>query len=364
MSINLNTRRGYAATVALAVLGTGGAYADTTLYTSSNGAAGNAVIVIEQAPDGVLSLAETYPTGGTGTGGGLGNQGAIAIDDDFLFVINAGSDEVSAFRRLADSLELVGTVPSGGTRPVSVTVDRDVVYVVNAGSDNIAGFRVAESGALSPIAGSTRPLSGTGTGAAQIGFSKDGRVLVVTERATNNVSTWAVERDGLPGIYQVFASPGATPFGFTFTKGRRLLVSEAAGGAAGASSVSSWKVSPGGSLTLLDPVVPTLQSAACWVAVTPNGRFAYTTNTASGSLTAYSVRGDRLDLLDVDGLAASTGAGTAPIDLAISPDGEFLHTLNAGTDEIASFRIRRDGSLESRGILPGLPDGATGLVAE
>jgi 6-phosphogluconolactonase (cycloisomerase 2 family) len=364
MSSNVLTRRGFAATAALAVLGTGGAYADTTLYTSSNGAADNAVIAIEQAPDGALAIVATYPTGGTGTGGGLGNQGAIAVDDDFLFVINAGSNEVSAFRRLASSLELVGTVPSGGLRPVSVTVDRDVVYVVNAGSDNIAGFRVAESGALSPIPGSTRPLSGSGTGAAQIGFSKDGRVLVVTERATNNVSTWEVGRDGVPGPGRVFASPGATPFGFTFTKGRRLLVSEAAGGAAGASSVSSWRVSPDGTLTVLDPVVPTLQSAACWVAVTPDGRFAYTTNTASGSLTAYGVRGGRLDLLDVDGLAASTGAGTAPIDLAISPDGEFVHVLNAGTDAIASFRIRRNGALEALGNLPGLPDGATGLVAQ
>ena len=118
---------------------------------------------------------------------------------------------------------------------------------------------------------------------------------------------------------------------------------------------------------VLDPAVPTGESAACWVAVTPDGRYAYTTNTASGNLSAYRIRGSRLQLVDADlsstSLAASAGAGSAPIDLAITPDGDFLSTLNVGTDTVTSFRIGPDGDLEIIDTLTGLPDRASGLVS-
>lgn len=334
-----------------------------TLFTSSNLAAGNTVIEYDQAANGSLTLIAEYPTGGTGTDSGLGNQGALTTDGEFLFVVNAGSDDVSAFRITDTGLQQTDRVSSGGDRPVSVTVDRGVLYVLNAGSDNIAGFRVDAEGGLSPIGGSSRLLSTVGTAPAQIGFSDDGRVLVVTEKATNRLVTFPVDRDGVAGTAQVFDSPGQTPFGFAMTKGRRVLVSEAAGGGAGASSVTSWRVSPQGSLDVLDPVVPTLQSAACWVAVTPDGRFAYTTNTASGNVSGYRIKGGDLELLTADGISAVTGSGTAPIDMAVSSNGRFLHTLNAGSDSIATFRIGNDGSLTPVAETRGLPDRANGLLA-
>jgi 6-phosphogluconolactonase (cycloisomerase 2 family) len=343
------------------------ALADTILYTSSNESTGNSVIEIVQDDDGHLAIVAEYPTGGTGTDGGLGNQGAIAFDDEFLYVVNAGSDSISSFRIRADGLQYVDTVDAFGVRPVSLSVDRGVLYVVNAGSDNIAGFTVNADGTLDHLPGSSRPLSAAGTAPAQVSFTPDGRSLIVTEKATNNLVSYPVGRDGLAGEPTVYASPGATPFGFDFTRGRKLLVSEAAGGGAGLSSVSAWRYLPQSSLRVTDAAVPTLETAACWVAVTPNGRFAYTTNTGSGNLSAYRVRGSRLQLVDADlsadGLAASAGAGSAPIDLAITPDGAFLSTLNVGTDTITSFRIGRDGDLELVAELTGLPDRATGLVA-
>lgn len=350
------------ASVFTLLLVTGAAQAETTVYTSSNLTDGNSVLQFTQSENGALELVAEYATGGLGTGTGLGNQGAIAVDDEYLFVVDAGSNEIAAFRIADDGLVFTDRVDSGGIRPVSVTVDRDVVYVVNAGSDNISGFTVDGNGALSLLPGSSQPLSGNGTAPAQISFSQDGRSLIVTEKATNNVTTYAVGRDGSAGQPRVFSSPGDTPFGFALTKGRRVLVSEAAGGATGQSSVTSWKVSPDGILDVLDPAEPTLQSAACWVAVTPNGRFAYTTNTASGTVSAYRIKGDDLTLIDADGVAVNVGAGSAPIDMVVSPDGRYLHTLNTGTDTISTFRIGRKGGLSPAGTLEGLPDRATGLV--
>lgn len=206
------------------------------LYTMSNAPDGNSVIVFERAADGRLAPAGTYSTGGTGTGGGLGNQGALILDEEarLLFVVNAGSDEVSVFVVRRHGLQFVQTVASGGDRPVSLTLDDDVLYVLNAGSDSIAGFRVSHRGWLKPLSGSIRPLSGVGTGPAQIQFSPDGRTLIVTEKATNNILSYSIDDHGRPSAApQIFPSPGATPFGFAFDRRRQLFVSEAVGRCSG-----------------------------------------------------------------------------------------------------------------------------------
>ena len=115
-----------------------------------------------------------------------------------------------------------------------------MVYVLNAnGAGNIAGFRHAQ-GVLTPLAGSSRPLSAAGgTGSAQVGFSPDGDVLLVTEKGTNKLSSYRVRDDGRTDAPVVTASAGVTPFGFAFDRRGHALVSEAFGGAVNASAVSS-----------------------------------------------------------------------------------------------------------------------------
>ena len=337
------------------------------VYTLSNAATGNVVLVFDRAADGTLAAAGAFPTGGLGTGGGLGSQGALVLSQGgrFLLAVNAGSDEVSVLRVRPSSLELVGTVPSGGDQPTSVTVHKDLVYVLNAGgAGNIVGFRLGRSGALSPIAGSTRPLSSAAAAPAQVEFSPNGRVLVVTERETNVISTYLVGRDGLVTGPNVNPSAGATPFGFAFDNSGRLLVSEAFGGAADASASSSYVLHDDGTLTLLSGSVPTTETAACWLVVTNSGRFAYVTNTGSGSLSGYGIEPDgRLTLLDADGRTGETGAGSAPIDAAFDVASRFLYTLNAGNGSISAFAVRSNGSLAELEGVAGLPAGAVGLAA-
>ncbi|MBI4420034.1 MAG: beta-propeller fold lactonase family protein [Gemmatimonadetes bacterium] len=337
------------------------------VYTLNNSAAGNAVLAFDRAPDGTLAAAGAYPTGGLGTGGGLGSQGALVLSPDgrYLLAVDAGSDEVSVLRVRPGGLELVTTVPSGGDRPTSVTVHQDLVYVLNAGGvGNIAGFRLGKSGALFPIAGSARPLSSGAAAPAQIEFSPNGRVLVVTERATNVISTYLVGPDGTVSGPTVNPSAGATPFGFAFDNAGRLLVSEAFGGAPDASTSSSYALRDDGTLTLLSGPVPTTETAACWLVVTSSGRFAYVTNTGSGSVSGYAIETDgRLTLLDADGRTGETGAGSSPIDAALDVSSRFLYTLNAGNGSISAFAVGSNGSLASLAGVAGLPAGAVGLAA-
>ena len=329
-----------------------------------NSAAGNAVLLFPRAGDGTLGSPTSFPTGGLGSGSGLGNQGALALSSGgrLLFAVNAGSDEISAFRVDGNALTALGNVGSGGDLPISLALSGDLLYVLNDGtSPNVTGFRVAPSGTLTPIAGSTRPLSAAAPDAAQVGFSPDGTRLVVTEKATNQIVTWPVLGDGTLGSATIQASAGETPFGFAFDKRGTLITSEAFGGAPDASVLSSYRPS-GGGWAAVSPLSATTETAACWVVVTPNGRFAYTTNTGSASVSGFAVgQNGSLTLLDADGVTGATGG--APIDADVSVSGSYLYTLNSAGQSISAFRIGSEGSLTPIGTATGIPAGATGLVA-
>ncbi len=337
------------------------------VYTMTNASTGNSVLLFNRAADGTLTAAGSFPTGGSGTGRGLGNQSALALSEDqrWLFAVNAGSSEVSVFSVKRSGLELVDKVPSGGTRPVSLSVDHDLLYVLNAGgTDNITGFTIGRRGKLSPLPGSTRLLSGTGTAPAQVQFNPKGNVLVVTEKATNLIDTYIVGDDGLANGPFVQASAGATPFGFAFDRQGRMFVSDAARGAPGASSVSSYRISSDGNIQAISPTAANTETASCWVVISNDGRFAYTTNTGSGSISGYRVAKDgSLTLRDADGRTGDTGAGSAPLDMSLSRDGRYLYTLNSGNGTIGAFSVGSDGELAAFAGISGLPAGANGMAA-
>jgi 6-phosphogluconolactonase (cycloisomerase 2 family) len=325
-----------------------------SVYTESNATA-NAVQVFTQAPDGTLTPGASYLTGGAGTGAaGLGSEGALAIQRGWLLAVNAGSNDVSAFSVRGDHLVLVNRVPSGGTTPNSVTVQHGVVYVLNAGgTGNISGFLLGRHG-LVPLSGSTQPLSDPAAGAVQVSFTPRGDQLVVSEKAANTIVTYPVDRSGRAGAGTPHASAGAAPFGFAFGKNDSLLVTEAA-----ASALTSYQLDP------FAPITASLVNgggAACWAASTGNGRYVYTANAASDSISGYSVAGDgALSLLTPGGATAQLATGTHPLDEAVSHD-RFLYVNGGNTGQISAFKIGWNGSLTPLGSFGALPAGFGGLV--
>ena len=237
------------------------------------------------------------------------------------------------------------------------------MYVLNAnGAGNIAGF-LNSHGVLTPLAGSSRPLSAaTGTGSAQVGFSPEGDVLLVTEKGTDKLASYRVRDDGTTDAPVVTASTGVTPFGLAFDRRGHALVSEAFGGAVNASALSSYGfgVPTPASAAVISAAVGTTQTAACWVVVTPNGRYAYVTNTGSVTISSYAVQKSG-KLMLVQGIAATAGAG--PIDAALSSSGRHLFALNSGSRTLSSFTVAKDGRLANPGQIAGLPAGANGLAA-
>jgi 6-phosphogluconolactonase len=352
------------------VLSSIAAYAATgAVYTLNNSSSGNAVLVFNRAAGGQLSPAGIFPTGGLGSGKGLGNQGALAIEDGnrFLFAVNPASNSITVFRIQENSLQWIEADPSGGVFPISLTVNRGVLYVLNNGgavgsSDTVAGFSVSHDGHLTPIV-SGLALSGASVGPAQIGFAPDGDVLLVTEKNTNNLDIFSIDVNGVASGPTVIPSAGKTPFGFAFGKRNQVFVSDAFGGAANAGALSSYAVA-GNILQTITGVANDNQSAPCWVVLTNDGRFAYTTNTGSGSLSGYRIGfNGGLQLLNASGVTASTGAGSTPVDAAFSNDGRFLYVLTPGTNNIQGFSLGSDGSLNPLTQVTGSPSSASGLVA-
>jgi len=336
------------------------------VFTMTNAADGNQILVFDHQPFQGLIQTDTVDTGGDGTGAGLGNQGGLVLSDDghWLIGVNADSNSISVFLVRRRGIHLVDTVDSGGEMPISVTQHHHLVYVLNAGSDSIAGFTMAWNGKLTPLADSERELSGMGTGPAQIGFSPLGDMLVVTEKATNSITTFVLDDNGVPGSAVVNSSEGPTPFGFAFDRYGHLLVSEAAGGAENASSLSSYEMMEDGTLTPLASSVPTTETAACWVETSRNGRFAFTTNTGSSSISEFKSEPDgSLMLTNDDGVAATTGEGSSPIDLARSRNGRFLYALSASNGTILAYALIANRWLVPLPGVAGLPTTLNGMAA-
>ena len=332
------------------------------VYAATNQPAGNAIVAYRRASDGSLTVVGSFPTGGAGIGGGtdpLASEGSVVLsgNSQSLFVVNAGSNDVSALRVEQNGLVLVSRVPSGGTKPTSLTVHDDLLYVMNAGSGTINGFHIGNDGSLTAIPGSARPITGGSTAnPSQIKFSPDGAELVVTGKTLNNIDTYIVGHEGLATGPHANASHGASPFGFDFASHDHFVVSEPAG------SASSYALSAAGTATVISGSVPDLQMAPCWLIITRNGKYAYAANAGSQSISSYQVARDgSLSLLaSVAGAADPAGAA---LDLALTAGSRFLYVLNDVSGTVVGFRVNGDGSLTRVAAASGLPANAQGIAA-
>lgn len=338
------------------------------VYTMDNSALGNKVHIYRRFAGGLLAYSGAVPTDGFGTGESLGNQGAIQIDpsESYLYVVNAGSDSISVFEVTNEGLELLQTVSSQGHRPLSLSVSHDRLYVLNAGGsdgsyDSVAGFHVRSNGSLTAIAGSVARLSADVTRPAQIGLSPDGKALVITERETHKISVFDIADSGVPENFRAYNSEGLTPFGFEFGARGALVVAEGVLGNTNASSVSSYELNSDASLSVITSSAPTFQTAACWLALSPDKRMAFTTNPGSDSISRFA--------LDFDGeltlqrrWSRLLREGDRPLDIVITRDSKTLYVLLSGSDEVAMIRILRSGRRARVAQRVSIPVGANGLA--
>jgi len=335
------------------------------IYVQTNDDTKNEVLAFERQADGRLAAAGRFETGGRGTGEPhLPSQSSLALSDDgaWLLVVNAGSDELSLFEVRDDGLRLADCVASGGEAPTSVAVHGTLVYVLNSATASIAGFEMRD-GRLVELDGSVRPLSGADADPAQIAFSADGATLVVTERGTDSISSYAVDERGFADGPTTIASSGKTPYGFGFTADGAVIVTEAFGGAPGAAAASSYALTEPGRLSPVSGSVGDTRSEVCWAVVTHDGRFAFVTNFGDGTISSYAI-GDDGSIELHNPVAGTTRLGEKGVrDEAITRDGRYLYAIDTDAQRLFGWRLSDSGELESIGAFEGVPDTVAGLAA-
>ncbi len=323
----------------------------------------NAVVAFHRSADGSLEQVRSYPTGGAGDGEPhLTSQASVVLSADqrHLLVTNAGSDDVTVFAVADRRLELLGRTPAG-TAPKSVAEHDGLVYVLSTGKPAVVGFRLGDQG-LEPITGGEFALSGLQCDPAQVGFNADGSALVVTERGTDSISTFPVQPDGSLGTIQTIPSSGPTPYGFAITSGGTLVVTEAFRAEKGAAAASSYSVEG----TTIRPVTKSVgngRSEICWAVLTPDDRFAFTTNFADGAVSRYAIGTDGTLTLEDAAAGLSVDGRPGLRDEGLSVDGRYLYAIDADTGSVFGWAVDDGGSLSPVGSWGGLPATVAGLAA-
>jgi 6-phosphogluconolactonase (cycloisomerase 2 family) len=352
--------------VAAAVVVAGGASASNAsrvighVYVNDNTAPVNTVAGFDRHADGTLTPMQGSPfaIGGAGAGHPDASQGSLQLSADgrYLLAVDAGSNEISVLRVKPDgSLQPVGApVASGGVDPVSLGVHDDLVYVANAGPGNVGdtnytGFRLNPGGQLRPISGSTYVLPNDSK-PGQVLFSGDGTRVAGTRIATSLIDSFTVGGDGRltpaagsPYDAQAFSPPqgfGQLGSEFNPTDPSELFVSDAhvaSGGAAFPGLVSSFTDAADGTLTPVGAPVANDGGAACWIEISHDGKFLFVVNTASASISSYSIgTGGTLSFLQSTG-PGQIGGGAE--DARLSPDGSTLWVVESGTNAVTGFTV-------------------------
>lgn len=310
-------------------------------------------------------------------------------DNRNVLIANAGDGTVSSLRVQDDlSLELVNVVEAGDIKPNGIASYEDIVYVVSMGKKvedpsegNIKGYRIDDKGYLTPIPDSVRALTGR---PASVEFTPDGKYLLVVEITTGVVHSYALGEDGLLSDQPVSSidSPQASaerffalPIGTKIIPGQDgnniLLVTETRfidsehqfnpvseenkkkypflplfEGQSG--SMTSYNVDENGRLTIISPDVIAGtgywggQQAVCWVTASEDGKFAWTTNPLTSSISTYQVNEDgSIELSEEIAYQAET-LDEYFLDMDLSADGNYVNVISGNTGVTWVFEIDHD----------------------
>ena len=347
------------------------------IYVNDNTAVANTIGAFDQHADGSLTPAAGSPfaAGGAGTGTIIGSQGSIqaTADGNWVLAVDAGSNQISVLAvGSAGSLTPAAGSPvsSGGIEPVSIAVHGDLVYVANEGNgttgSNYTGFRLADDGRLAPLPDSTIPLPPTAL-PGDILFNGTGKNLIGVEVGTTDPSTFLIDSfmvgaDGrlTPSAGSPFPAEAAGPFGSAFSPAdpHHLYVSNAHGGTANG-SVSAFSVNPNAKLkSITGSPFADEQTAPCWVEISHDGRYLFTVNTGSTTISRYRILANgSLQLLG--STPFSSGSGIRPFDARLDVSGAHLYVVDAAIASVSGFTVT-GGSLQELTSSPAaLPAGAT-----
>jgi hypothetical protein len=248
-----------------------------------------------------------------------------------------------------------GTGALDADQQVIVNPSHTLLFAVNQGSDTIAVFHIRSDGGLEPVKGSPFPSGGhapasvglVGDTLVVANNNQDGRRNLTGFRP--NYASFSVGRDGHLTPWQsttIDIRPGASPTQAFATPLAPVVVSTELGGA-----IRSFRVSADGSLTeapgspvypprsLFPPLVDPTERLALGIAAHPTRRLLYITMPTSPALAVYSYdRAGRLRFLR----AVRESDAYNPCWVHVTPNGRWLYTSNADTANVSVFDLGSD----------------------
>ncbi|MFC1750829.1 lactonase family protein [Pseudomonadota bacterium] len=348
------------------------------IYTISNGA-NNSVLGFSVEDDGRLIALQDSPflTGGSGLQAPVMSQNAIVVDDEkkLMFAVNTGSRDISVMKIKKNGvLESIADSPflTGGGGPLSsLALSGDVLYAAHNMPDfGYRGMRIKGSGSLTPIENAVYPLPEEPMSfPVAIEFNPAGDTMValrfsflasipgssVIETSTLDHSTGLLTpAPGSP--YETSRETfDSQPLAFSFnpSDSSQIFVGNAVDILGTTGTVSSYLVAESGQIMQLEnsPVDSGGNVGTGWIAMTQDGKHLYAINTASDTISHFSVdRAGKLTLLDViDVLINNTQ--DAPRNVVFSDGDQYLYVLNGHYGEdgnggsIVGFKRMEDGTL-------------------
>ena len=425
-----------AATVVLTAVGLAQAATKPTkkaaaghLYMQTNEVK-NAIIHYHWSANGALAEVERVATGGAGSGelspiyhvnrpNDFEGAGSVILTPDrrFLFTTNAGDNSVSSFavdkegRVTLLDVKPTGNPTNGGAKSLAYAPSSRTLFVLHTvGPDHLRLMSVDEKGKLTarPEQYSVNTKDWPNRGPTMVVLSPDGKFLVVatafdelpsrknpdgslilwiprpdgTQHVIvsnapdpDGIAVFPVGKDGALGEPSFYDARGAVPFYIAFLHNRpdTFLI-----GYGVADGLAMGRIDAVGKINV-GPIVKIdtsagLPSEVCWLAVSPDDRFVFTTNFGYSNLSSYHIDGNGLSIAKDPASPKVKGDGTfraidgvvssGPSDSWISPDGAYLYQIYGNASKLVGYAIKPDGSLEevtSVAIPYNSPEGLAGF---
>src|SRR5580704_9526 len=402
---------------------------DGHLYMQTNETR-NAVIQYLRSASGTIVEVERMLTGGAGSGllspiyhvprpNHFEGAGSVILTPDhrFLFTTNAADNSVSSFavdkegRLTLLDVKPTGNTQSGGAKSLAYAPSSRTLFVVHTfGPDHLRLMSVDGEGKLTPrperysvntidwpnrvptmavlspdgkflFVGTTfdeLPSRKNPDGSLILWIPhKDGALHVIASNAPDpdGIVVFPVGGDGALGEPSLYDAKGASPFYIAFLHNRpdTFVV-----GYAVSNGVSIGKVDANGKIIVSAPVTLDtsrgLPSELCWLAVSPNDRWVFTTNFGYSTVSSYRIDGNVLSIAKDHASPKVPGDGTfrgidgvvssGPSDSWLTPDGAYLYQIYGNASKLVGYAIRPDGSLEEVTSAPipyNSPEGLAGF---
>src|SRR5437660_2921829 len=288
-------------------------------------------------------------------------EGAISLvlhpSGKFLYVANPGlggtiEDDISLFTLASDGTlkEVAPRAPlgSGASQPKLLVMDPagSFLYVMNAGSSNISVFSIdSGSGALTQI---TNSPSSIGLTPLNMQLSPSGSFLFVSvaggTAGTNNGSVAAYSvNGGALSLLGVTSTGGVNPYGLAIDPSGTYLYAANYG----SNSISVFTIGSSGSLAEVQgSPIAAGYSGPITMTFDPSGKYLYVANQVSNNVAAYSITSAGLPAaLTTSTTTNAFGTESSPSFLVAEPSGKYLFVGNQGASAgIQEFSVS-NGSL-------------------